>query len=187
METNTFNATNNAYFKNHLLGKSTIEQVKAVAAFADIIGDFFAFNYESPKFLEGTREERFELTSLRTAYHWFAHDLLQSLLESAATGENFDWSKVGFNDDVKELSYNFETYSKAVLATLSVFDWAFAHDSMKGGTNDDFYWKCLQVRDLLIDLITAALDKSPKSSIEVDTIIYPNCEESGPDAESVYQ
>lgn len=180
-----FNATTTAYFKNQLSGKSAIEQISAVASIIDIIGDAFAFNYDSLKFLEGSKEVRSELNNLRTAYHWFSIGLIQSVIESAATGQHFDWTEIDFNSDVKDLSYDFETYAKSTTATLSLFDWFFAHDSMSGSIPEEFRWKCHEIRDFFIALLTSALDINP--AVEEGTVIYPNCDEPGPDGESVYQ
>lgn len=157
METTTFNATQTSFYKNQLEGKSAIEQIAVMADFVDIMGDVFAFNYQSSSYLNGCI---FDFNSLYTAYHNFNTTLLSNLIESVSTGAPFDWSEVvireGYQTEVRDLAFDFDTYTRSVSGTLSLFDRFFAHDSMSGSIPDKFRWKCHEMRDFFLTILKAA-------------------------------
>jgi hypothetical protein len=157
METTTFPATKTDFYKNQLEGKSAIEQIAVIADLVDIMGDVFAFNYQSSSYLHGFRSG---INSLHTAYHNFNTTLLSSLIESVSTGTPLDWSEVvigeGYQTEVRDLAEDFDTYTRSVSGTISLFDWFFAHDSMSGSIPDKFRWKCNQMRDFYLMILKSA-------------------------------
>lgn len=161
MKNSVFDATATDYYKNQLHGKSNIQQIAALARFVDIMGDVFAFNYQSAHYLEGSQEARFEINCLCTAYKRFTQSLLEDLIESVEQGEKFDWSEVNYAPDyqteIKDLSFDFATYVKSTLGTNHLFDWFFVHESMLGEMPNSFRWECHQIRNFLIQLLHTAL------------------------------